>query len=146
MSELTVLDSIRDDVDAMRSMIEKGIPPGCTALVDQNATKVDASATPQVINAAPGAGFRHVIKKVIFMNPTSADDAVLQLQDTTAGTPVILAGPFFVGDPATAHEGHLEVEFNPPIRNTENKDLDVACVGEIGDCFAHVQGWIEPIL
>lgn len=138
------LDSIRSDVDAIRSMAENGIPPGTTALVDQNATKVDAAASPQVITAAPGAGYRHVIRKVIFMNPTSADDAVLVLQDTT-GTPVILAGPFHVGDPAIAGEGTLEIVFDPPIRNTENKDLDVACVGNVGDSFAHVQGWVEAI-
>lgn len=145
MSELTVLDGIRDDMDAMRSMAENGIPPGCTPLVDQNAVVLELSGSPQVISASPGSGFRHVIRKAIFMNRTSAEDAVLQLQDTT-GSPVILAGPFHVGDPAIAGEGHLEIEFDPPLRNTEATDLDLACVGNVGDNFVHVQGWIEPIL
>jgi hypothetical protein len=143
MSKLTVLNSIRDDVDALRSMLQNGIPPGTTALVTQNGTAVALAASPQTISAAPGAGMRHVVRKVIFTNLTDAEDAVLQLQDDT-GTPIILAGPFFVGDPVTS-EGHLEVEFDPPLPNTVNKKLNVACVGNVGDSHAHVQGWIETV-
>lgn len=146
MSELTVLDGIRDDVDVLASMAKDGIPPGTTAMIGQNAAAVAADNTPQELSAAPGAGYRQVVRKVIFTAPTSAQDAVLQLQDDTAVTPIILAGPFLVGDPALADGGSLEMVFDPPIRNTENKALDVCCVGNVGDSFAHVQGWVEPIL
>ena len=125
-------------VVAQLTELNSGIPATATRLQDANATPVALAATPQVIIAAGGAGIAHYIRSAIFANVTAAEVAVLQLEDEDGN---LLAGPFSVGDPAVAGKGFLVVDFKQPIKVTDNKGVNVACVGDIGDSTAQILGY-----
>lgn len=106
-----------------------------------NATAVAAAATPQQIVAAAGASKSYYITKIIATNPTTAESAVLILQDEddTALAVVVAANR----DDATAGHPSGEYTFYPPIKTAANKALEVACIGDIGDSFMTIVGYVD---
>jgi hypothetical protein len=140
MSIETALTEIKDDVADVKSTIQDGIPTGATAFNSTNATAVAAEATPQALQAAPGANKRIMVKQAVFSAPTANEVAVLHLQDEDDN---VLFGPLIAGKTgAGLHWSPKTVKFNPPLRCPINKALEVGCTGDVGDSYVHVTGYI----
>lgn len=140
MSIQTAIAEMQDDVAALKSAIQDGMPPDSTAFNATNAAAVDTAGTPKVLVAAPGANKRLMVKRAIFTAPTANEVAVIHLEDS-AGT--VLFGPVIAGKAgAGLHKKVIQVEFDPPMRVTINKGISVDITGNVGDSFVHVMGYV----
>lgn len=106
-----------------------------------NSTAVAAAATPQQIVAAAGSGKSYYITQIIATNPTTSEKAVLVLQDEDDVFFAVVAA-------ANRDEAALSAEagkysFYPPIKTNANKALEVSCIGDIGDSYMTIVGYVD---
>ncbi len=144
------LDEIKTNIVAMDTSLQtvadtiailpSGLPDVPTAFNACNATAVAASATPRTIIAAGGAGKSYYITQIIATNPTTGEKAVLVLQDEDdVKYAVVIAAN---RDEAAASPAAGVYEFYPPLKTPANKALEVGCIGEIGDSYMTISGYV----
>jgi len=150
-TELTLLNDVTEDIETLKTAVTAiqaaveqvaigvGAPADATAFCSTNASAVAAEATPQQVVAKPGAGTAIYVQAVLFSNVTAADVAILKLQDEDDNA---IMAQVAVGDPAVSGKGTWFQKFPTPIKLTDAKALEVACVGDVGDSYATVWGYV----
>jgi len=116
-----------------------GVSEDSTPFSAVNATAVAAGATAQSIKAAV-AGKRYWITSCFGVNTTTGEDAILQLEDSDDTIYAVIA-PADV-DQVTAG-GAVQYVFNPPIPIPVGVGIQVACIGDVGDSYMTVTGYVE---
>lgn len=105
-----------------------------------NSTDIDGTTAREIL-AAPGAGYKYLIRRIRIVNKTNAQTAVITVQDD-AGTPVVL----YTGvahDPATAVPVDDSGWLDAAIETDENVAVDGVAATATGDTIVHV--WAEKV-
>lgn len=120
------------------SLIRSGnLTDAATPFVSANATLI-TDTTARAIKAAPGAGKRLLITGMTISNATAAETSDITIQDSAAGTPVILFGPAAITGIGVIHR-----DFSPPIITAANVAVNGKATAATGDATVTIWGFVD---